>query len=189
MACFNCEPLFKLPTSSDNLPRRSLWDFFQKKLLLGEKSKISPLLPQATGPCLWGSGCPGRAIATTSPTALGTARETGGREALQHSKARRVRRPPVMVTHTTLLSFTFQIKCFVRSIQWFLSQKERRKITSILSRLSVEHARLLAHPPERRWLLNKANQCCGRFTHLHTLAQTCTHTHTHSTPGWNWQAH
>ncbi|TNN81366.1 Electroneutral sodium bicarbonate exchanger 1 [Liparis tanakae] len=48
------------------------------------------------GLCSWGSGCPGRAIATTRPTALGTARETGGRGALQHSKARRVRRPPVM---------------------------------------------------------------------------------------------
>lgn len=74
-----------------------------RKALLSNKSKISSLAFsfQATGLCLWGFGCPGRAIVTTNPMALATAKETEGQEASQHNKAMRLRwPPPVMVTHT-----------------------------------------------------------------------------------------
>lgn len=56
--------------------------------------------PQATGLCSSGSGCRGRAIATTGLTVPVTARRRGEQEAAQLSTARALRRrPSLMVTH------------------------------------------------------------------------------------------
>lgn len=102
------------------------------------ESIIDLRLSQATGLCLWGFGCPDRATVTTSPTAPGTARETEGQEASQHNRARRLRRPPlVMVTHinTQTLNLGYCVFNFFKSsvfsglIPTFNCRREQRKYT------------------------------------------------------------
>lgn len=82
------------------------------KALLSNKSEVSSIL-QATGLCSWGFGCPGRAIVTTSPMALATARETEGQEASRHNKARKVRRPPPLMVTKPLLRLLLCRRCLL----------------------------------------------------------------------------